>query len=106
MKNSEVFLLVVTDCFYFARGLLYVFILLSLSLWDDTRVKRSKIRCKLACKSIFELGTRQKHEKVAIFRRKMSGFRMFLRIARAQSAEQSGIKEVKIPFDLNIMGYI
>ena len=31
----------------------------------DTRVKRSKIRCKLACKRIFELGTRQKHEKAA-----------------------------------------
>ena len=31
----------------------------------DTRVKRSKILCKLACKRIFELETRQKHEKVA-----------------------------------------
>ena len=28
----------------------------------DTRVKRSKIRCKFACKRICELGTRQKHD--------------------------------------------
>ena len=28
----------------------------------DTRVKRSEIRCKLACKRIFDLLTRQKHE--------------------------------------------
>ena len=33
----------------------------------DTRGERSKIRCKLACKRIFDLDTRQKHEKVAIF---------------------------------------
>ena len=30
--------------------------------YDDTRVKRSKNRCKLACKRIFDLLTRQKHE--------------------------------------------
>ncbi len=29
---------------------------------DDTRVKRSESRCKLACKRIFDLLTRQKHE--------------------------------------------
>ena len=29
---------------------------------EDTRVKRSEIPCKLACRRIFELGTRQKHE--------------------------------------------
>ena len=46
--------------------------------YNDTRVKRSKIRCKLACERIFDFGTHQKHEEVAIFRRKMSEFRMFL----------------------------
>ncbi len=30
---------------------------------------------------------------------------MFLRIAEAQSAEQSGIKGVKRPFDPNIMSF-
>ena len=30
--------------------------------YNDTRVKRSEIRCKLACERIFDLGTRQKHE--------------------------------------------
>ena len=30
--------------------------------YDDTRVKRSESRCKLACKRIFDLLTRQKHE--------------------------------------------
>ena len=33
------------------------------------------------------------------------GFFMFLRIAGAQSAEQSGIKGVKRPFDPDIMSY-
>jgi hypothetical protein len=28
----------------------------------DTRVKRSEVRRKLACRRIFDLGTRQKHE--------------------------------------------
>ena len=58
-------------------------------------VKRSESRCKLACKRIFDLLTRQKHEYVAIFQRKMSGLRMFLRIVRARSAEQSGIRGAK-----------
>ena len=33
----------------------------------------------------------------------MSGLRMFLRIVKVRSTEQSGIKGVKIPFDLNIL---
>ncbi len=28
----------------------------------DTRVKRSEVRRKLACRRIFDLGARQKHE--------------------------------------------
>ena len=44
-----------------------------------------------------------KHEKEAIFQRKMCELRIFLRIVGARNAEQFGIKEVKIPFDLNII---
>ena len=32
------------------------------ALLYDTRVKRSESRCKLACKRLFELLTRQKYE--------------------------------------------
>ena len=31
-------------------------------LFQDTRVKRLEIRCKLVCRRISDLGTRQKHE--------------------------------------------
>ena len=59
------------------------------------------IKYMLAC--IFMSMGPAKHEQAAIFRRKMSGMRMFLRIAGAHGAEQSGITGVKRPFDPNII---
>ena len=38
----------------------YTFVLFC--IYYDTRVKRSESRCKLACKRLFDLLTRQKHE--------------------------------------------
>ena len=43
----------------------------------DTKVKRSESRCGFACKRIFDLLTCQKYEQVAIFKRNMSGLRIF-----------------------------
>ncbi|OUQ14961.1 hypothetical protein B5E84_15610 [Lachnoclostridium sp. An14] len=43
----------------YEKNMLYCF-------WD-TRVKRSEIRCKLACKRIFDLGTRQNMNKQPFF---------------------------------------
>ena len=34
----------------------------SVIIYNDTRVKRSEVRLKLACMRIYDLGTRQKHE--------------------------------------------
>ncbi|HCT92169.1 MAG TPA: hypothetical protein DF613_12455, partial [Lachnospiraceae bacterium] len=44
-----------------------------------------------------------KHEKVAIFRRKMSGFRMFSGFREHKVRRNPCIIGVKIPFDPNIM---
>ena len=64
--------------------------------------KGQKFDASLLAGEFFDLGTRQNMSKLAIFQRKMSGLRMFLKIAGAYSAEQSGIRGVKMPFDPNI----
>lgn len=46
---------------------LYIFAVFDISYksnYNDTKVKRSKIRYKLACKRIFDLRPRQKHENL------------------------------------------
>ena len=48
--------------FFFSGVNFYAMLITIFSYFNDTRVKRSEVRRKLACRRIFDLGTRQKHE--------------------------------------------
>ncbi len=49
-------------------------------LFYDTRVKRFKIRCKLACKRVLKLGTRKNMNKKPFFEEKWAIYEYFCRL--------------------------
>ena len=67
------------------------------------RSKGQKSDASLLAGRFLILDLAKNMSKSSHFSKKMSELRMFLRIVEVRSTEQSGIKGVKIPFDLNIL---